>query len=148
MFEITGVKMDLCNDPASKLLAYADIELDNCLVIHGLRIINNSGELYVAMPSRRITDHCFRCRGKNARVARWCNWCGADMGTHDNEQEMPGRLFFDVVHPINSDCRSRICGAVLAAYKREVDASHSSGAPGELLPSWPSAGAGLRPASG
>lgn len=43
-----------------KLRAFASVTLDDCLVIHGLKIIEGSGRLFVAMPNRRRPDYSFQ----------------------------------------------------------------------------------------
>lgn len=43
-----------------KLRAYADITLDECLVIHGLKLMEGENGLFVAMPSRKIFNNEYK----------------------------------------------------------------------------------------
>lgn len=43
-----------------KLKAYVDITLDDCLVIHGLKIIEGQNGLFIAMPSKKISATEFK----------------------------------------------------------------------------------------
>ncbi len=52
--DITEVRISLRSD--AKLKAFASITLDNCFVIRGLKIIQGSSGIFVAMPSRKRKD--------------------------------------------------------------------------------------------
>jgi stage V sporulation protein G len=75
------------------------------------------------MPSRKLTDRCPRCDGKNHLRARFCNDCGARLPEDRAEKDMNGRakLHVDIAHPINSMCRDEIQKRVLAAFKEEME---------------------------
>jgi stage V sporulation protein G len=50
--EITHVKIGLCDD--DRIKAYASITLDDCFVIHGLRLIHSAKKGYfLFMPGRK-----------------------------------------------------------------------------------------------
>jgi len=53
--KITKVRL---NPPTSsgKVKAYADITIDDCFVVNGLRVIDGRNGLFVAMPSRKRDD--------------------------------------------------------------------------------------------
>ena len=53
--EITEVKVRKVNND-DKVRAYVEIKIDDCLVIHGMRIIDGTNGLFVAMPSRKTND--------------------------------------------------------------------------------------------
>jgi stage V sporulation protein G len=50
--EITDVKITLVDQ--GKLRAFATIVLDDCIAVHGLKVIQGQSGLFVAMPSRSI----------------------------------------------------------------------------------------------
>ena len=53
--EITRVKIDLCDDDRVK--AYASITLDDCFIIHGLRLTHSKKKGYfLFMPGRKMAD--------------------------------------------------------------------------------------------
>lgn len=59
--KITDVRLRLANgEEGSKLKAYADITFEECFVIHGLKIIEGKNGMFVAMPSRRMTNGEFK----------------------------------------------------------------------------------------
>lgn len=51
--EITEVRLRLVREPG-KLKAAASITIDGCFVIHDLRVVENDGGLFIAMPNKRI----------------------------------------------------------------------------------------------
>ena len=51
--EITEVRLRLVRDPG-KLKAAASITIDDCFVVHDLRVVENEGNLFIAMPNKRI----------------------------------------------------------------------------------------------
>ena len=51
--EITEVRLRLVRDPG-KLRAAASITIDGCFVVHDLRVVENEGNLFIAMPNKRI----------------------------------------------------------------------------------------------
>ena len=56
--EITEVKVFPVNE--DRLKAYVAITIDNCFVIRDLKIIEGTGGLFVAMPSKKRKDGQFR----------------------------------------------------------------------------------------
>jgi stage V sporulation protein G len=75
--KITEVRVKLLEGRTDRLRAFCSITLDNEFVVHDLRVIDGRKGLFVAMPSRKLTDSCFRCNGKNHLKARFCSECGA-----------------------------------------------------------------------
>lgn len=51
--------MRLVKDPG-KLRAAASITIDGCFVVHDLRVVENEGSLFIAMPNKRIGTGEFR----------------------------------------------------------------------------------------
>jgi stage V sporulation protein G len=56
--EITDVRISLRDE--EKLKGFATITFDDCFVVRGLKIIDGSDGLFVAMPSRRKPDGSFQ----------------------------------------------------------------------------------------
>lgn len=55
--KITDVRLrTVKSEEETKLKAYADITLEGCFVIHGLKIIDGQKGMFVAMPSRKMPD--------------------------------------------------------------------------------------------
>lgn len=57
--EITKVTVNKVNLENSRLKAYATIELDGCLEINNIRIIEGKTRFFCAMPSRKINEEKF-----------------------------------------------------------------------------------------
>ena len=56
--EITEVKVYPVNE--ERLKAYVSLTFDNCFVVRDLKIINGTGGLFVAMPSKKRKDGQFK----------------------------------------------------------------------------------------
>jgi len=118
---ITNVTVKLAPQSGDRLKAFCTITLDDEFVVRDLKIIEGTSGLFVAMPSRKLTDHCPKCGGKNYLRAKFCNDCGARLP--DNrapDEEAQGKLHADVAHPINSECRNRMQQVILDAYREEL----------------------------
>jgi stage V sporulation protein G len=92
-------------------------------------VIEGAGGFFVAMPSRKMSDHCDKCGGKNHLRARYCNGCGDTLRENRAKKDPKGRikLHADIAHPINLECRQRIQREVVAAFKTEVEKSKQPG---------------------
>ena len=55
MFDITDIKIRLVNAD-SKLKAVASITIDDCFVIHDIKVIDGAEGYFIAMPSRKTSD--------------------------------------------------------------------------------------------
>ena len=122
--KVTEVRVKLTKGPG-KLRAYCTITFDDCFVVRELRLIEGSQGFFLAMPSKKLQDHCPRCGGKNHLRARYCNNCGVRLPENRAETDPRGRpkLHSDIAHPINQECRQMIHNIALAAYRREVELS-------------------------
>lgn len=118
--EITEVRVKLVPPGHDKLRAFCSITIDNDFVIRDLKVIEGSKGAFVAMPSRKLTNRCPGCGGKNHHRASYCNNCGRRLPP-DRVHSTGGRakLHADIAHPINSECRSRIQQCVLESYHEE-----------------------------
>jgi stage V sporulation protein G len=127
--EISEVRIKLMDDPHDRLQAFCSITLDSCFVIRDLKIIQGAKGSFVAMPSRKLMDRCPRCHCKNHLRALYCNHCGAKLDEERALRDVDGRakLYADIAHPINSDCRERIQAEVLEAFEEELVRSKQPG---------------------
>lgn len=120
--EITEIRIKLMEDSEDRLRAFCSITIDNCFVVRDLKIIDGSSGPFVAMPSRKLTGHCHRCNHKNHLRAGYCNHCGAKLHSDgDGAYDSPQKLYADVAHPINSDCREQIQSAVIKEFESELN---------------------------
>ena len=120
--EITEVRIKLMEDQGERLCAFCSITFDGCFVIRDLKVIKGSKGEFVAMPSRKLTDRCPKCHFKNHLRASFCNQCGVKLKTERVSKDPDGRskLYADIAHPINSECRDLIQQTVIAAYHEEM----------------------------
>ena len=127
--EITEVRIKLNQHANDKLRAYCSITLDNSFVIRDLKIIEGNQGPFVAMPSRKLTDRCPKCGGKNQLRARYCNDCGQQLNPERAPRDPQGRprLHVDVAHPIHSEARDFFQKKVLEAYEQEIRRSKEPG---------------------
>lgn len=127
--EITEIRIKLMNDPNERLQAFCSLTFDGSFVIRDLKIIQGTKGSFVAMPSRKLTDHCPRCSAKNHLRAQYCNECGVRLHQDRALKSDDGRakLYADIAHPINSECREMIQEQVLIAYVSELERSKQPG---------------------
>ena len=52
--EITSVKVVKIERKGSAVIGYADIVLNECFAVHGIKILERNGKRFVAMPSRKL----------------------------------------------------------------------------------------------
>ena len=116
--EITHVEIVLPWSAPPNFLAYCSVELDGCLVVHGLRLIGGGAGRFVAMPSKKMTDRCPGCAAQNAFDARYCDQCGRERPDRPAEGDGPkGKGYRDIAHPITSAFREQLNAAVCKAYE-------------------------------
>ena len=60
VLNITDVRVRLVKKDDSKLKAVASITIDECFVVHEIRIIEGTNGCFVAMPSRKTPDGQFK----------------------------------------------------------------------------------------
>ncbi len=126
---ITEVRIKLMDDNNERLLAFCSVTFDNAFVVRDLKIIEGSKGLFVAMPSRKLTDRCPSCGCKNHLRSRYCNQCGHKLDEERAIRDTDGRakLHADIAHPINSACREVVQTAILNAYREEREKSKQPG---------------------
>jgi len=124
--DITEIRVRLAERKRDRLRAFCSVTFDDDFVIRDVKVIQGDQGLFVAMPSRKLTDRCPSCSVKNQLRARYCSECGARLAENRAELDDRGRprLYVDIAHPVNAEARETIERAVLAAYREEL--KHSS----------------------
>jgi stage V sporulation protein G len=123
--EISEVRVRLVNNKDNRLKAFCSITINREFVVRDIKVIEGAGGFFVAMPSRKMSDHCPKCGGKNHLRARFCNNCGASLPENRAKKDIQGKikLHADIAHPINSGCRRKIQESVILAFKKEQEKS-------------------------
>ncbi len=126
--QITEVRIKLCEENRERLLAFCSVTFDHAFVIRDLKIIDGSRGLFVAMPSRKLTDRC-GCGCKNHLRAKFCNNCGRRLNESRALREAEGRakLHADIAHPIHCQAREQIQNAIAKAYDAERERAKQPG---------------------
>src|SRR5439155_4897634 len=131
--QLTEVRVNLCGQTAGRLKAFCSLTFDDTFVVRDVKLIEGPDGLFLAMPSRKLCDHCPRCGEKNHLRARFCNNCGGRLDEHRGQRGHlpPGhgrtKLHADIAHPINAASRSRIEHEVIEAYQHELARSRQPG---------------------
>ncbi len=131
--QLTEVRINICGGQSSRLKAFCSLTFDNTFVIRDVKLIEGNDGLFLAMPSRKLCDHCGHCGDKNHLRARYCNNCGTRLNENRFQNYRGGnggsrlKLHADIAHPINADCRLDIEREVLNAYEIELIRSRQPG---------------------
>lgn len=126
--EISEIRIKLMESSEDRLRAFCSITIDGAFVVRDLKIIDGTNGPFVAMPSRKLSGHCQRCNHKNHLRASYCNHCGVKLQSDSgHDYESPQKLYADVAHPINSECRELIQNAVIKEFKAELNRSNEPG---------------------
>lgn len=142
--QLTEIRINLCGRSSfkdvsspvrgvSRLRAFCSLTFDDTFVIRDVKLIEGDDGLFLAMPSRKLADHCPACHDKNHLRARFCNSCGRqlDPDRHRGQRSGPAsprlKLHADIAHPINTATRKQIEHDVFEAYARELDRSRLPG---------------------
>jgi stage V sporulation protein G len=143
---LTDIRIKLCEsqNQNNRLKAFCALTFDNTFVIRDVKLIEGNDGLFLAMPSRKLADHCPRCGEKNHLRARFCNNCGTHLdesrfqryqntfGNGNGNGHSRFKLHADIAHPINAECRQAIEREVVDAFHGEVERSKE---PGYIPPS-------------
>jgi len=116
--EITEVRLTRVKGD-DKLKAFVSITFDDDFVVRDLKVIKGKKGEFVAMPSRKLTEHCPECGKKNDVLSAYCNTCGKKLPRQDKDRNK--RVYADIAHPINTQCRELIQEKVLEEYKKMRD---------------------------
>jgi stage V sporulation protein G len=127
--EITEVRIKLMEASEDRLRGFCSVTFDSCFVVRDLKIIDGNSGPFVAMPSRKLTSNCGKCRTKNHMRANYCNQCGQKLRQIKPQQGADGRakLYADIAHPINARCREMIQKRVIEELKKEQELARQPG---------------------
>jgi stage V sporulation protein G len=127
--DLSEVRVSLCRG-GGRLKAFCCLTFDDAFVVRDVKLIDGHDGLFLAMPSRKIVDHCPRCGEKNHLRAHFCNECGGQL--NPDRWAATGRagrtkLYADVAHPISPEARRLLERRVVTAYQEELERSHRPG---------------------
>lgn len=127
--KITEIKIKLLSNQNDQLKAYCSVELDDDLAIHKIKIIERNRELFVAMPSEKVSDRCGKCGGKNHIQAKFCNDCGGRLPENRAKLDAKGKtmLYTDVAHPTNPRFRQKLHETIISQFRQELERSKLPG---------------------
>lgn len=127
--QITEVRIKLMEKSEDRLRGFCSVTFDECFVVRDLKIIEGNNGPFVAMPSRKLTANCQKCRTKNHLRAKFCNQCGTKQRGESIAQDADGRarLYADIAHPVNASCREMIQTRVIEEFHAEVELSRQPG---------------------
>lgn len=128
--QVTEVRIKLMEEESGeRLKAFCSITFDDAFVVRDLKIIEGTSGPFVAMPSRKLTSHCPNCGCKNHLRAQYCNQCGRRLPDNRVVKDDDGRarLYADIAHPINSECREMIQQRVVSEYRDELVRAKQAG---------------------
>ncbi|WP_146516790.1 septation protein SpoVG family protein [Rubripirellula amarantea] len=126
--KITEIRIKLMEGSEDRLRAFCSITIDDSFVVRDLKIIDGTNGPFVAMPSRKLTGHCGKCNHKNHLRATYCNHCGTKLkSSSDSNYDAPQKLYADVAHPINSECREEIQSVVINEFQAELQRASQPG---------------------
>ncbi|MCK4752071.1 MAG: SpoVG family protein [Planctomycetes bacterium] len=127
--EITEVRVKLVENKDDRLKAFCSVTMDDEFVVRDIKVIEGTSGYFVAMPSRKMSDHCEKCGSKNHLRAKFCNNCGGSLPENRAKKDIKGRmkLHADIAHPINAECRKGIQDKVTVAFEKELALSQEPG---------------------
>ena len=123
--EITEVRIFLKDSPDKKLKAYATVTFDDAFVVRNIKVIEGTGGLFIAMPSRKIKQPCPKCGFRNEARSKYCNQCAAGLPlvsqpiTGESQATDMQVEHKDIAHPITQAFRELLQKKVLEAYAQE-----------------------------
>jgi len=131
--QLTEVRVKLCDGQAGRLKAFCSLTFDHSFVIRDVKLIDGNDGPFLAMPARKLCDHCGRCGEKNHLRARYCSNCGQRLDENRFMRYQNGnganrlKLHADIAHPINAETRQEIESRVIGAYYSEMEKSKQPG---------------------
>lgn len=123
--EITEVRIFLKDSVDKKLKSYATVTFDNAFVVRNIKVIEGTGGLFIAMPSRKIKQPCPKCGFRNEARSKYCNQCAGPLPLVSQPITGESQAFDmqsehkDIAHPITQQFREYLQKQVLEAYEQE-----------------------------
>lgn len=125
--KITEVRIKLMLGRKDKLRAFCSLTFDDVFVVRDFKVINGDKGAFVAMPSKKASAKCPKCRAKNSVQSSYCSFCGEKLDFNRESPQKPEELYVDIAHPIKPFFRKHIQDVVLDAYNQEVEKSKLPG---------------------
>lgn len=121
--EISDVRVRVVGDASERLKAVCSVTFDEVFVVRDLKIVEGTHGLFVAMPSRKLSAGCSKCRAQNHLRSRFCNECGAKLPPSQIPTDAKGRekAHRDIAHPITPEFREAMQTRVLEAFQIECE---------------------------
>lgn len=94
--EITSIRVKK-NNNGGTILGVASIQLDNCLVIHDIRIVENKGKRMLSFPNKKAKRYVLE-NGEYSEVSS----------------------YMDIVHPSNQEFRQYIENEIFKVFDSDV----------------------------
>lgn len=113
--KITKINVKQVFKEKSRLKAYVNVVLDDCLEIRNIRIIQGKKDLFVVMPNKENFRMCPFCGNKTSWKDQYCKSCGKELSVM-----IPSVKFKDVVRPLTPDFARYFTSEILSAYKKHV----------------------------
>lgn len=110
---ITEITIRKPQYPDSRLLAFVTVVFENSFAVSDLRLLQLKDGPFLAMPSKKASAPCEKCKRKNTFDCRYCGKCGELLGFRTEEH-------FDVSFPINNEFRKFMLNSILTKYKEET----------------------------
>jgi stage V sporulation protein G len=127
--DLSEVRISLCRG-GGRVKAFCCLTFDHTFVVRDVKLIDGNEGMFLAMPSRKLSDHCPQCGEKNHLRAHFCNECGGRLNP-DRLGQSPGagriKLYADVAHPISPEARRHLEQRVAMAYREELERSRRPG---------------------
>lgn len=94
--EVTSIRVKK-NNNGGNTLGVASIQLDNCLVIHDIKIIDNNGKRLLSFPSKKTKRYVM-----------------------ENGEYSEINSYMDIVHPSNTEFRQYLETEIFKVYDNEL----------------------------
>lgn len=95
--EITRVRMRKSGPESGVVLATASVQFDNCLVVHGIKLLDSNGKRAISFPNKKIKKYEY----------------DINSGIYQNYR------YADIVHPSNQEFREYVQGELFKVYDEE-----------------------------
>lgn len=100
--EVTSIRVKKNNNGGSTL-GIASVQLDNCLVIHDIKIIDNNGKRLLSFPSKKTKRYVM-----------------------ENGEYSETNSYMDIVHPSNSEFRQYLETEIFKVYDNELKGDNNN----------------------
>ena len=116
---VSNVRVNLYQAKTGRnLLAEVSFVLMGLIKIHHARLHHDAlGRVRLSFPSRTAGAECPACHRRVGTTERHCHFCGARQPWREVRE---GKLYRELVHPIDNAVRARIEREVLAEYLRAI----------------------------